>query len=109
MSHQSIADVNDAFRRGQPDIPGRVVTTATIANLPEEEQQAIMAKVQRFDDFTEANDPYGEHDFGSFMHDGEKFFWKIDYLDPTLQYHSEDKNDLAKTVRVLTVMYASEY
>jgi hypothetical protein len=27
------------------------------------------------------NDPYGEHDFGSFELAGEKFFWKIDYYD----------------------------
>jgi Protein of unknown function (DUF3768) len=34
-----------------------------------------------FDAFTTDNDPCGERDFGSFLLDGEKLFWKIDYVD----------------------------
>ena len=109
MSNRSIAEVNDAFRRGDQQIPGRVVMTSGISALGDADVQAILAKVQDFDDFTEANDPYKEHDFGNFMYNGEKFFWKIDYYDPSLQYFSEDKSDLSKTVRVLTIMFASEY
>lgn len=111
MSNLSIADANDLFRSAQTEIeiPGKVVMTSTISNLGETEVQAIMAKVQSFNDFTPENDPYGEHDFGSVVHDGEKIFWKIDYYDPSLQYLSEDKTDLEKTVRILTVMFASEY
>ena len=109
MSNRSIAEVNDAFRRGDQQIPGRVVITSGISALGDANVQVILAKVQNFDDFTEANDPYGEHDFGKIIHNGDKVFWKIDYYDPSLQYHSKDKSDLSKTVRVLTIMYASEY
>ena len=42
-------------------------------------------------------------------YDGHKLFWKIDYFDPSLTFHSEDAADLAKTVRVLTIMLADEY
>lgn len=106
---QSISAQNDAFRRGNPAIPGKIVTTATVANLPPGTLRQIMEKVKQFDTFTEDNDPYGEHDFGMFSHDGETYIFKIDYYDNTLSKHSEDKTDLSKTMRVLTIMQASEY
>ena len=109
MSIRSIADLNDAFRSGQPDVPGKVLMTQGISALPQNEIQAIFAKVQQFDEFTPDNDPYGEHDFGSLFHNEEKIFFKIDYYDPTLTFLSEDAADITKTVRVMTVMLASEY
>ena len=60
-------------------------------------------------DFTEDNDPHGEHDFGSFELAGRKFFWKIDYYDANMEFGSEDPADPAKTTRVLTIMLAEEY
>jgi hypothetical protein len=39
----------------------------------------------------------------------EIIYFKIDYYDPALQYHSEDKTDLEKTVRVMTILLAREY
>ena len=39
------------------------------------------------------NDPYGEHDFGSFRYAGETIFWKFDYYDVDLQMHSPDPSD----------------
>jgi Protein of unknown function (DUF3768) len=44
-------------------------------------------------DFNTNNDPYGEHDFGSFELAGEKFFWKIDYYDSLCEFGSEDPGD----------------
>jgi hypothetical protein len=41
----------------------------------------IAERVAALDSFTEDNDPHGEHDFGSFDHDGNRIFWKIDYYD----------------------------
>ena len=42
---------------------------------------AIVARVQAYSDFNKRNDPYGEHDFGSFEFCGETVFWKFDYYD----------------------------
>jgi hypothetical protein len=58
---------------------------------------------------TPDNDPYGERDFGAFERNGERIFRKIDYYDPTLSTGSEDSSDRKQTVRVLTIMLASEY
>jgi uncharacterized protein DUF3768 len=66
-------------------------------------------RIERFDDLNSANDPYGERDFGAFMHNGEKIFWKIDYYAPDLVHGSEDPSDTKQTVRVLSIMLASEY
>lgn len=70
---------------------------------------AVLERVRTFDAFDGDNDPYGEHDFGSFVHNGETIFWKIDYYDRTLTAGSEDPTDPEATIRVLTVMLASEY
>jgi hypothetical protein len=55
------------------------------------------------------NDPYSEHDFGSFEIEGDKFFWKIDCYDKTLEFGSPDPTDPSVTTRLLTIMLASEY
>jgi hypothetical protein len=61
------------------------------------------------DSFTEDNDPHGEHDFGAFEHEGARIFWKIDYYAPDMEHGSENPADPKQTVRVLTIMLASEY
>lgn len=63
----------------------------------------ILAKVRNFNNFTKDNDPYGEHDFGSFDYNGEKIYWKIDYYDKSYCYLSENPANLDITNRVLTV------
>jgi len=98
---------NDNFR--STGIGGKVLLTRGIAALPEQDQSEIVQKVRVFDAFTEDNDPYREHDFGSFSHSGHKVFWKIDYYDPSMTFGSEDPADTQKTVRVLTIMLAEEY
>ena len=102
-----IRELNDAFRRTFAG--GNVVMTAGVDALPDMVKAAALQKAATFDDFTEDNDPYGEHDFGSFELCGRKFFWKIEYYDRAMEYGSEDPNDPAKTTRVMTVMLASEY
>jgi hypothetical protein len=69
----------------------------------------VLLRVQNFADFNDDNDPYGEHDFGSFEVAGETFFWNIDYYDLRCEFGSEDPSDPAKTMRVLTIMFAGEY
>jgi hypothetical protein len=105
---KKIARLND-FCRTAMGVAGRVVQTQGICALPLRDQSAIREKVETFDEFTPDNDPHREHDFGAFEHAGEKIFWKIDYYDPTLTKGSEDPSDPRQTVRVLTIMLASEY
>jgi len=80
-----------------------------IAALGQEDVERIVQTVAVFDDFCHANDPYEEHDFGSFEAEGEKIFFKIDYFDRTLTYHSPDPADPTVTERVITIMLAEEY
>lgn len=103
----SIRDLNDAFRRTFAG--GRVLLTASVAELPEAERQAIINLVKGFDTFDRDNDPHGEHDFGEIEHDGEHFFWKIDYYVPELTGGSEFPADPTQTTRVMTIMRADEY
>lgn len=85
----------------------RVVLTPGAAAL--KDIAGLMAKVRGVSAFTEANDPYGEHDFGSFEHEGERVFWKCDYYDLDMNLHFPDAADPAVTCRVLTIMLAQEY
>jgi len=73
------------------------------------DQTKIYHLVQSFDDFTEANDPYDEHDFGAFTYKEQKIFWKIDCYDRNYEMGSEDPTDPSVTRRVLTIMLAEEY
>ena len=107
MQTERIAELNDLLRK--TFIGGRIVITAGIAALPEGDQAAILEKVQTFDAFSPDNNPHGQRDFGSFSHNGQRVFWKIDYYDPFLTFGSEDPADPAKTARVLTIMLALEY
>ena len=103
-----IAALNDLCRTAM-GIAGCLMQTRGICALPQADQSAIREKVETFNAFTPDNDPYGERDFGSFEHKGERIFWKIDYHDTTLTKGSEDPTDPKQTVRVLTIMLASEY
>jgi len=103
-----IAVLNDLCRKAM-GIAGRLYQTSGISSLPLEDQSAIREKVEAFNDFTPGNNPHGERDFGAFEHNGNKIFWKIDYYDTTVTKGSEDPSDPKQTVRVLTIMLASEY
>ena len=103
-----IQRLNDEMRIGNFKI-GSVVMTVGIQALSDEWRAAIVDQISRFDDFTEENDPHGEHDFGSLEVAGSKIFWKIDYFDLKLKWHSPDAANPDVTHRVLTIMLANEY
>ena len=102
-----IKTLNDNFRRSF--IGGRVMLTRGINAKLADDVANILSEVRTFNNFTEDNDPYNEHDFGSFDYKGDKIFFKIDYYDENLKYASENPADSTKTIRVMTVMLASEY
>ena len=108
-----IAELNDLCRKAM-GVAGRLFQTSGIDALPLADQSAIREKVENFDTFTPDSDPYGEHDFGAFDHNGQRIFWKIAYYDRASfgtghDMGSEDPSDPRQTVRVLTIMLASEY
>lgn len=102
-----IKTLNDNFRKTFSS--GRVMLTSGINVKMPRDIAKILAKVRNFNNFTEANDPYNEHDFGSFDYNGKKIYWKIDYYDKSYQYLSENSANLDVTNRVLTVKLAEEY
>ena len=102
-----IRELNDGFRSSFSG--GRIMMTAGVIELPEAITAKALELVATFDQFSEDNDPHGEHDFGSFELVNRTFFWKIDYYDPQCEFGSEDPADPAKTTRILTIMLAEEY
>ena len=110
-----IAFTNDIFRTlilfgPIKGIPGQAVMTRGVEDLGRRFANAVGEAIIDFDDFTEDNDPYGEHDFGVVEVEGQRVFWKIDYYaDDTCTSGSEDPADCTRTYRVMTVMLAEEY
>lgn len=102
-----IAALNDAFRRDFRR--GRLVLTQGVASRGDAELQQLLGEVQRFDQFTPDNDPYGEHDFGKVMVEQISYFWKIDCFDLDLRCGSPDPANADVTTRILTVMRSDEY
>lgn len=98
----TIAQRNDAFRR---TLENCTVTRgiATLGNFVHD----VCYAVRHYSQFTEDNDPYGEHDFGSFSLEGQKFFWKIDYYDEAQKNWCDPLSDDCH--RHLTIMLAEEY
>lgn len=108
MSLPTIRELNDVLR--STFLTGKVVLTEGISALPDMIREEIITKVRRFDAFSENNDPYGEHDFGTFdQENAGKIFWKIDYYDRAYEYLSPDPADPKQTCRILTIMLADEY
>lgn len=97
-----IAALNDEHRR---NMEGCIVTKGVTVLGPIIND--IFVRVRDFKSFTEDNDPYGEHDFGSFVLLGIKFFWKIDYYDQELKRYCDPLSNECR--RQLTIMTAEEY
>ena len=100
--------LNDAFRTSG-FISGRWFLTRGVVDMGPEFVALAIRAVLAFDGFTPDNDPYGEHDFGSFNLAGQTMFWKIDYYDAAFEHGSDDPSDPRVTCRALTILLASEY
>ena len=111
-----IAEQNDRFRTtwgADFSVPGRIMLTRGVAELSPAAKAIIMQRVQNFSEFTEDNDPYGDHTFGAFEFklagNGYRIFWKIDLYDKDYSMGSGEPADVTVTRRVLTVLHAFEY
>lgn len=102
-----IQQLNDGFRRSA--CGPQLVATRGVVECGEAFLVRAILAVRLYAEFSADNDPYGEHDFGSFEIDSQKLFWKIDYYDTELKFGSPDPADPAVTRRVLTILLASEY
>lgn len=107
MNIEKIRQLNDRFRKSF--CGGRIVITPCIQALTDDDRNELLKQVQKFDNFTEDNDPYGEHDFGVINFKSDTYFWKIDYYDTDYNYFSPDASDPNVTNRVLTIMRGDEY
>ena len=97
-----IAEINDRHRR---NMEGCTVTRGITALGSAVNE--VFVGVRDYTAFNEDNDPYGEHDFGSFEKFAHKFFWKIDYYDEKLSKWCDPLG--ARCHRHLTIMLAEEY
>lgn len=98
VSNKEIAKINDQLRT---NLICKVYLTRSVAYSNHREQ--ILNAVKEFNEFNRGNDPYGEHDFGSFELSGIKYFWKFDYYDNNYEFFQHNGN------RVLTIGQLNEY
>lgn len=102
-----IRELNDQLRTSL--FGGRVMASEMVQDLHRLKLGALVDAVRGFMAWDAGNDPYGEHDFGAVLLDGENYFFKIDYLNKSADGGSENPADPAVTLRVLTIMHSSEY
>jgi hypothetical protein len=106
-ARERIRTLNDELR--QHLLVGGAVMTPGIAALGPEAVRRLIQTIALFDDFCTENDPYGEHDFGSFPFEGRNVVFKIDYYDKELNHRAADPADPSVTARIITIMFADEY
>ena len=118
--HQSdlVTCQNDAFRKfacigiepAHP-VPGRLVVTPSVISAGDGFVPEALAAVGAQDIFHPEDDPDGQHDFGAVTIQGQKVFWKIDLYEAgsDFRYGAEMPDNPITTVRVLTIMMASDW
>jgi hypothetical protein len=70
---------------------------------------ALRRAIAEYSDWSDGNDPYGEHDFGAFDLFGQRILFKVDYYHPDHDTHAPVPDSIELCRRVLTVMLAEEY
>lgn len=103
-----IRQLNDELRIEGSCRNGRIVAAGRLAH-EHEKIGTIAALVAAYDDWSEGDDPYGEHDFGKVDVDGEAVIFKIDYYTLDETHGSEHPEDPNVTVRILSLMFAEDY
>lgn len=101
-----IQKLNDQLRTQSKG--GQILLTRSVSQMNLNEQYELHVKIAQFNHFTEDNDPYGEHDYGSLQLDGQTYFFKIDYYDTDYRFLSPDPSNEDLTKRVLTIGHISD-
>ena len=96
-----VAELNDSFRRRGLGV------TITVGVQELYDLAGLLQAVREFDEFTDGNDPYGEHDFGGLDWGRVRVIWKIDYYNQSLDGWCDPLSRGCQ--RVLTIMLVSEY
>lgn len=115
-----IAAQNDAFRRrvclgiphgeGDPELGGQLVCTAAVNAVGIGFLQGCLERIGRLDHFPPDSDPDGRHDFGAVEVFGTTVWFKLDLYDAQDRSRgSEAPEDPARTWRVLTVLFPSDW
>jgi Protein of unknown function (DUF3768) len=109
MQAEATAQLNDEMRRNPFGVGKRTVVTRGVNHMGPEFTRRALAAVAAFDQFSSGNNVHRERDYGAFTLDSYDLMFKIDYLDVDGLYASDDPSDPAQTLRVMTIMFASEY
>lgn len=111
---ERIAQENDLFRKRIPGPHGKFCFSEGVDHFLGEDLETRKANTKKlfealaeFNEFSPENDPYGEHDFGAFFAFGQKFYFKIDYVDPTDGSYMDPK--IQVPYRLMTILFPSEY
>lgn len=89
--------------------PGTVVGTSGVRDRGRDFVTGAILATAVYTEFSEDNDPRGTRDFGTVTVQGDKLYWKIDTYDADREYGFDDPSDPARTHRVLTLLFPSEY
>lgn len=114
VNAERIRELNDALRTA-PDAIGALILNGTLVITSGVQGRGggfvtrCVRAVRTFRDFGPDNDPWGEHDMAFMEVDDVRIFFKIDYYDRDLRFHSPDPSDPGVTRRVLTIALADEY
>jgi len=103
---EKIAAKNDALRTTM--VAGgrnKIVLSEMVSAL--EDNKLLLKIVSEVKEIDPGDNPYGERDFGGVMYENQRYFWKIDYFDKTLDMGLDPLDPDCR--RVLTVMHSSEY
>lgn len=101
-----IAKLNDRFRTAEHR--GLVHVSTGVMALGWQALLFVLESVREYDGFDAANDPAGEHAYGSFPVGHETVVWTIDYLDHDLAQPSPDPANQSVTTRMLVITLAGE-
>ncbi|MBY5453887.1 DUF3768 domain-containing protein [Rhizobium leguminosarum] len=104
-----IRELNDELRTKGYAPNGRIVAMGAFGQDGRDKQLRVVIAAAQHSDWSSGDDPYGERDFGKFEVDAEAFIFKIDYYSLDEMHGSEHPDDPNVTIRIMTLMYASDY